>query len=421
MDIKAPEVHTDSSRRNSFSNFSAGSQWFIGFYCCLIALPFPLAALLSPLRGPGVLVLTINLVLLAGGAIVAVYASVPLVRLLLRMKPLQTPNRRSRISLALLSLYYLVDTLLSISLGLAVIYYQTPLARELLSFGITLSPPDPASLSRHLALGLPFIIITLLPAAVCIRFHLDRARLISKPYILFLRRFSETGDWSILAPLLRASAGRVRLAMLVEEADSYFLYMETRRGGNWDPLVLGFDGSMSLRPFRTVPIFFESRQQTWEEDVKLLITHATLVVTDLSHMSRALIAEEALVRSIRRDGETLWLTHAEPAEQPSGTRSLPGPGRSHSLQYHLASRQPFHRILTRLALGSVYFFGVIHTLYLLSLRDGFRASERFFIAVFALFTVASLVSMWSKPSISETSGRELRLRLQDTVRHCVQR
>jgi hypothetical protein len=124
--------------------------------------------------------------------------------------------------------------------------------------------------------GMTWSLITL------IRFHKSPAAWASKGFILFLRSFGSVSDSAAFGFLATGASCRWRVALLSSPKEV---------PASWDPLTLAVAGSSFLHPFHSVPVYLESTDRLWADDVGRLASAAELVVIDTSHRSPGLSQE----------------------------------------------------------------------------------------------------------------------------------
>jgi hypothetical protein len=137
-----------------------------------------------------------------------------------------------------------------------------------------------------------------------IRFHKHPAAWASKGFILFLRSFGSVSDSSALGFLV-TGAGPWRVALLSSPKEVM---------ASWDPLTLAVAGFSLLHPFHSVPVYLESTDRLWADDVHRLASAAELVVIDTSHRSPCLSQEMDI------------LSHSELSEKTIRFEELPERG-----------------------------------------------------------------------------------------------
>ncbi len=119
-----------------------------------------------------------------------------------------------------------------------------------------------------------------------LRFHDNPTAWTSKASILFLRSFGSVSDSAALGILVRGAGIRSRVALLASPEAVM---------ASWDPMTLAVAGFSFRHPFHSVPIYLESTDQRWAEDVNRLARAANLVVIDTSHRSPGLSREIELL------------------------------------------------------------------------------------------------------------------------------
>ena len=118
----------------------------------------------------------------------------------------------------------------------------------------------------------------------------------SQPYVLFLRSFGSVSDSAALGSLVKGAGGRARVA---------FLSSPQSVKASWNPLTLTTVGFSFRYPFRSAPVFLESTDERWEEDVRRMADSAHVVVIDTTHHSPGLSHEIDLLAEPALSGKTV--------------------------------------------------------------------------------------------------------------------
>ena len=119
-----------------------------------------------------------------------------------------------------------------------------------------------------------------------IRFHDHPSAWASERFILFLRSFGSVSDSAALGILVRGAGVRARVALLSSPREVM---------ASWDPMTLVVAGFSFRHPFHSVPVYLESTDQRWSDDVRRMAGAAKLVVIDTSHRSPGLSQEIELL------------------------------------------------------------------------------------------------------------------------------
>ena len=119
-----------------------------------------------------------------------------------------------------------------------------------------------------------------------IRLHDYPTAWASESFILFLRSFGSVSDSAALGILVRGAGVRSRVALLSSPKEVM---------ASWDPMTLVVAGFSFRHPFHSVPVYLESTDQRWSDDVRHLASAAKLVVIDTSHRSPGLSQEIELL------------------------------------------------------------------------------------------------------------------------------
>ena len=129
-----------------------------------------------------------------------------------------------------------------------------------------------------------------------IKFHKYPQVWSSKGFILFLRSFGSVSDSAALSPLIHGSGFYSRVVLLSSPK-------EIR--SSWDPMTLSVAGFSFRHPFHTVPVYLESTEFSWEDDVRRLAASASLVIIDISHQSPGLSLEIEILNKLGVEDKTL--------------------------------------------------------------------------------------------------------------------
>jgi hypothetical protein len=121
--------------------------------------------------------------------------------------------------------------------------------------------------------------------------HRKPRAFLSRPFVLFLRRFSTFSDRAIIAQVLRQAPSGVPVV---------FLAPTFSRPRDWDPFVVAFGGLKLLHPWRSVPIVLRSRDEDWGRAADELIQRAQTIVLDASEASGALRTGVEMIEKAKR-------------------------------------------------------------------------------------------------------------------------
>lgn len=171
------------------------------------------------------------------------------------------------------------------------------------------SPNDAATSIRILAGSFPFAVFWLSGSIgpLVLRHRKPRAFL-SRPFVLFLRRFSTFSDRTVIAQVLRQAASGVPVV---------FLTPTSSQPRDWDPFVVGFAGLKLLHPWLSVPIVLRARDDEWQQAADELIRRAQTILLDASEPSSALRSEVEMIENAKRWPDTVLLRLLCPDGSPS--------------------------------------------------------------------------------------------------------
>jgi len=129
-----------------------------------------------------------------------------------------------------------------------------------------------------------------------INFHRRPSVWDSQGFILFLRSFGSVSDSAAIGLLVRGSVVHSRVALLSSPKELMT---------SWDPMTLALAGFSLRHPFHSVPVYLESTERSWADDVRRLATSAKLVVIDTSHRSPGLSQEMVMLSESSLEKKTI--------------------------------------------------------------------------------------------------------------------
>jgi hypothetical protein len=128
------------------------------------------------------------------------------------------------------------------------------------------------------------------------KFHRDPSSWASNGFILFLRSFGAVSDSAALKFLIRGSGTNLRVVLLSTPKEIMT---------SWDPMTLAVAGFSFRQPLRSVPVYLESTESSWQDDVRRLATLAKIVVADISHKSPGLSLEIDMLNKLGLNKKTI--------------------------------------------------------------------------------------------------------------------
>jgi uncharacterized membrane protein YhaH (DUF805 family) len=151
--------------------------------------------------------------------------------------------------------------------------------------------------------------------------HLRAANNLGRPFVLFLRRFSDFADRSLVADIIKSMPKGIPLAFIASRSDQV---------KNWDPFLWAIGGLRLLNPLRNLPIQIKTTDENWIETVEKLLQKTYCVVIDISDRSPSIEMERRLIgKYISQDCVVALVDQRrmtdESADQPirSGIRYIP--------------------------------------------------------------------------------------------------
>ena len=216
--------------------------------------------------------------------------------------------------------------------------------------------------------------------------HRKPQRLLERPFVLFLRRFSTFSDRAVIALVLRQAPSGMPVV---------FLTPTRSRPGDWDPFVVGFAGLKLWHPFQSTPIVLRARDERWRQIAEELISRARLILLDMSEVSNALQAEVEMITRAGRWSDTVCLRH-EASDAGPDTESSGVSSEAQTIVYKKSWVRALPRMLTGL-------FFVVAVGLALELLVGIFA---------ALAAVFFYVSTFVRPAINRKFRTALRTRLR---------
>jgi uncharacterized membrane protein YhaH (DUF805 family) len=128
--------------------------------------------------------------------------------------------------------------------------------------------------------------------------HMRAAHNISRPFTVFLRRFSGFADRRLVVDVIRSMPNVVPVAFVASRAD---------QARNWDPFTWAFGGLRLLKPLKNLPIQIKTTDKEWMQTVEKLLSNAKCVIIDLSDRSPSVEFERQLIDRVVPRGRVVVL------------------------------------------------------------------------------------------------------------------
>ena len=234
--------------------------------------------------------------------------------------------------------------------------------------------------------------------------RLNPCAFLDRPFVLFLRRFSNFSDRMVINLILRQIPLGKPLVLLTPTRS---------RAGDWNPFLVGFAGMKLLHPFRSVPFIIGSPDGEWEQAAQFLMHHAQIIVFDISEGSDAIEKEFAMISQAAYLPKTVFLKE-DAAEANSELKHDIKLGSAQIIYY----RKSWIRGLPRMLLGLVALmfsqvatpvFVVAGLLVVLTDRILGLPPSRTLILLFGLPPLAWLYySFFVRPSVDSAAKTSLR-------------
>lgn len=212
----------------------------------------------------------------------------------------------------------------------------------------------------------------------------------SQQFALFLRSFGSVSDSAALGPLVRAAGVLMRVALLSSPRQVK---------ASWSPLTLAISGFSFRHPFRSVPVFLESTDSSWADDVRRLAGSARLVVIDITHRSPGLSQEIDILAEPDLDEKTVRFVELVSGDV-SGVTSRAG-----AAGVVLMERSKVLRWLS-LALGFTFtYLGfVVLSAFLVSIFDIKWSSKPATIVLWSSLLYSAVPAVWGAAELSPAAG-----------------
>ena len=242
-----------------------------------------------------------------------------------------------------------------------------------------------------------------------IRLHQHPGAWVDDGFVLFLRSFGSVGDTATLGPLVRAAGRNLRVALLSSPKDLMT---------SWDLRTLAISGFSWRHPFRSTPVYLESTERSWTDDIRRLAATAQLVVVDTSRQTPGLSKELEILNESGVEDKVLQIqesTEREVMERaPTASRKrVVAMTRSHAMR----------RFSQVLSFVFTYLGFVILTGVGVTVLDPFWSSGAGSVILWSSLVYSIFPAIWSTSAFSPTAGfthhssRELVRAMQQHLAH----
>lgn len=232
-----------------------------------------------------------------------------------------------------------------------------------------------------------------------IKRHLKPIAFLERPYVLFLRRFSNFSDRTVINLVLRQTPARKPVVFLVAPRS---------RAGDWNPFLVGFAGMKLLHPFRSVPLCVKSENTEWEDAIQMLIKRAQFVIVDISEKSAAIETELEMIDAAGCWQKTILLQEVSKTV-PAGTV---GSEAFQTIHY----RKSWIRGIPRMILGYLAMHVSVIAIFIILIQSIDNSWIRILCLVLGIPFLGWLyVSFFVRPSIDRNSKISLKKLLRATT------
>ncbi len=325
-----------------------------------------------------------NLIFLAP----VLYCGVAFSRFLLRAAP---PRLSGRVRFGVLLLSLLPVLVCAFSTGGTLFVILT--ASDLLQW-------DRLRLINTATFGVLFLIWFGAFAFTLLKRHLKPLSFLDQPFVLFLRRFSNFSDQTVVSLILRQTPLGKPIVFLVPTRS---------RASDWNPFLVGFAGIKLLNPFRSVPVIVKSPETEWKQAIQFLINRAQVVIFDISEKSDAVKTEFEMISQAACWQKTIFLKNDAAKADHELEQNIRFRG-SQIIYY----RKSWIRGIPRMIFG--YFALSLLTSVILAINIGSINNPIVIILCLLfgiLFWVWLYVSFFVRPSVDRTSKISLKKILRE--------
>jgi len=116
--------------------------------------------------------------------------------------------------------------------------------------------------------------------------------------ILFLRRFGGAADAALMSALIQVAPRGTKIALMASPGS---------KATSWDPMILIFAGFRWTRPWSNMPIYLQSSELRWRDDVFRWISSSDLVVFDGSDLSDSMTTEWKMIKEAGAASRTILM------------------------------------------------------------------------------------------------------------------
>jgi hypothetical protein len=231
------------------------------------------------------------------------------------------------------------------------------------------------------------------------RRYLHAETVLTRPYILFLRRFSTFADRAIVTLVLRAARS---------DTPVVFLTATRSQAGDWNPFVVGFAGFKVRHPIRSMPLVLQVADAEWPAAAAHLIEHATLIVIDISESSDAMTVEMVMIGTHFRWPATVCLHLHSAARSHDWTV----PPEATVIDYHKSWRQALPKLLAGVLFayvsGTMFLMVLAGLLVLMGAETDSMVQTVILLSLVLIIIVSSYVAVFAIPTIDRPARVALR-------------
>jgi hypothetical protein len=234
--------------------------------------------------------------------------------------------------------------------------------------------------------------------------------------ILYLRRFGSFSDRSVVNTVLRLASRSARGLMYLIPSDEPV--------ANWDPWITVYGGLKIIYPYETTPLYFESSNRNWVQNVRRLINLSGCIIIDISELSSSILQELKLVSEVGVSKRTIIIfdeKHLDTITMHMQNLKDLGFGTN-----HIVIKRSWSRAIPRMIFALLFvIFGTFMGIFAISSLFGldifnpwnvaFPGRSILFLASIAVVIINAImffISFALKPSITKNSARCIRERVR---------